>query len=944
MGSPPPRRIFVSSPAIDLPEHRRQVFAASRRLRHTPEGPEHWTEGITPETLAMIDRADLFIGIYGYRYGVIPDGPSLASIEAEYDLAGARGIPRLAFVMADDHPVLPRDVDTGPGAAKLQAFKARIESAGPVYRFSGVDDLRVQFSGLLRTFRAESTVPVNRPREAPIAPLPALGNACPVPEPAHLIGRERELDLLTDWVSQPASVTHGHPLFGLIGVDGIGKTAIARHFFERVAPLEMRPLAGRLWWDLRDEAGGLDPFVAYALAYCAHIPPAEISRLEPQARRDWLLQTLDGHPFLLVLDGLDALLDQPRLPGGDQGVAAAPCSDPRTAAFLRRLTRLRASRVLFCSDCCPTELCGDDGMPVAGITVSILHGLEPAHALGLWRAYGVTGARDEMQPLFASVDRDPLSIQVLATAVAAGRPAAGDFLAWRRAHAGFDPVALPAAQRAAHLIAFALCDLHPDSLAILEQMAAHPVTLAVDTLSALLGQDGTEPEAGLRMALTDLTRRGLAQRIEGGERYRLHPVVARRVNAGLGAWQRRRRLENWLAFLRTRGVDGDGVDTDDADGFALASALYDTLIGVGRHAQAFALLTADLHGSSTWRRLGVTEQLAMVRALFPEGERELPPLPSAREQSSLLAMLAATYRRAGRPADGIEACRRAAAIDEWEEGGEGFFHDLQELSEMARLTGNLHVAEQSVRRLLAQEPDNGRREAHSLQLLGEVLVCRGVRSAEQTLLRAARLFARTEDAAGAARNAASRAQLALWLGNTEGAQSLAEEAWEAAARAGEAEAIRAARLQGASALALNRPVPAGDRFHHALQRARSACVVEEELAALIGLADLCRAKTEYHDALTHLEQVWDFAERGPYRTLHADALLVLARIEEEMGHNEAATAAARRAYTLAWCDGPPYAYHWGLWAARQRLLAVDAQEPGLPPFDPAANAPHWRYA
>jgi len=85
--------------------------------------------------------------------------------------------------------------------------------------------------------------------------------------------------------------------------------------------------------------------------------------------------------------------------------------------------------------------------------------------------------------------------------------------------------------------------------------------------------------------------------------------------------------------------------------------------------------------------------------------------------------------------------------------------------------------------------------------------------------------------------------------------------------------------------------------------------------------------------------VWDAAARGPYTLFHADALNVLAQLERDLGHRDAAVAAATAAYQKAWCDGPPYAYHFGLTNARHHLRELGAPEPELPPFDVAKYEP-----
>jgi len=174
----------------------------------------------------------------------------------------------------------------------------------------------------------------------------------------------------------------------------------------------------------------------------------------------------------------------------------------------------------------------------------------------------------------------------------------------------------------------------------------------------------------------------------------------------------------------------------------------------------------------------------------------------------------------------------------------------------------------------------------------------------------------------------------LWLNDSAKARKLADRAWELArVQRHERDFIRAARLQGAAALGLGEFETADERLHHALSRARAVNLVEEELPALTALAELRRRQDRSDEARALLDDVWEAGERGPYPLLHADALNVLAQIERDAGNTEAAVKAATRAYELAWCDGPPFAYHWGLEAARAHLRALGASEPALPPFD-----------
>ena len=184
------------------------------------------------------------------------------------------------------------------------------------------------------------------------------------------------------------------------------------------------------------------------------------------------------------------------------------------------------------------------------------------------------------------------------------------------------------------------------------------------------------------------------------------------------------------------------------------------------------------------------------------------------------------------------------------------------------------------------------------------------------------------------------AQRCLWLSQPGEALPLAQRAWELAhVQRHERDFIRAARLHGEAALGLGDLTTATERLHHALTRARAVNLVEEELPALTALAELHRRQQHYDTARELLDQVWTPAERGPYPLFHADALNVLAQLERDQGRREAAVAAATEAYRQAWCDGPPYAYHFGLTNARRHLQELGAPEPEMPPFDASKYEP-----
>ena len=97
--------------------------------------------------------------------------------------------------------------------------------------------------------------------------------------------------------------------------------------------------------------------------------------------------------------------------------------------------------------------------------------------------------------------------------------------------------------------------------------------------------------------------------------------------------------------------------------------------------------------------------------------------------------------------------------------------------------------------------------------------------------------------------------------------------------------------------------------------------------------------THLAKAREFLDYVWDKCDRGPYPLFHADAFNVLAQIERDADRKAEAIAAATQAYQKAWCDGPPFAYHWGLEAAKKHLQELGAPFPDMPAFDESKYPP-----
>src|SRR5256714_15618427 len=150
------KTVMISSTARDLPEHRKEVLDACLRQGMFPLIMEH-LPAIDSEAIAtslkMVGEADIYLGIFAHRYGYVPKGYDISITEMEYNRALERGIPRLIFLMHDDHPVKASDVEKGDGAIKLDKFKEQLMTARVANFYKSPADLRALVINSLSQYR-----------------------------------------------------------------------------------------------------------------------------------------------------------------------------------------------------------------------------------------------------------------------------------------------------------------------------------------------------------------------------------------------------------------------------------------------------------------------------------------------------------------------------------------------------------------------------------------------------------------------------------------------------------------------------------------------------------------------------------------------------------------------------------------------------------------------
>ncbi|MDQ1522856.1 MAG: hypothetical protein QOE47_780 [Pyrinomonadaceae bacterium] len=972
---------MISSTALDLPEHRKEILDACLRQGMLPLMMEHLPAGdaeAIETSLRMVDDADIYVGVFAHRYGYVPgaNNPRDISItEMEYDRAVERKIPRLIFLIDKTHPITIDVVEQGEGAVKLGDLKSRLETEKVVNYFNSPTDLRAHVINSLSKLRQPDLNTFHYVSDIPAPPEPFIAHPYTLLQTHRLVGRQPELNLLTDWVARPDSAVYRAHILNVVAIGGLGKSALTWKWFNDIAPQEMRPLAGRLWWSFYESDATFENFVTRALAYVTRRPLAEVQQTPAPERESQLLNALDHEPFLLVLDGLERILiayarmDAAHLSDDDYDRQTAnyvanahglppsaaqsfigehrlrKTADPRAGAFLRKLSNVRASRILVSTRLYPADLQAGTGAPLPGCYAIFLPGLADDDALELWRAFGATGARDSLLPLFQRADNHPLLIQALASEVARYRHAPGDFDAWRRAHPDFDPFGLPLVQVKSHVLAFALRGLDDKAQQVLRTIAAFRMPARYDTLAALLIGEGKPcaDERELDGVLTELEDRGLVGWDKRANRYDLHPLVRGVVWSGLGDDDRRGVYTTLHAHFEAVPMIDDFLKVNSLEDLTPAIELYNTLIGLGRFDDAERLFNERLGRATLYRLSASRQRVELLELLFPDGVERLPCLSSQNAQAVTLSALAQGYQFSGQPGRAAALFRRNIIIRSEMKNDPSLSTGLRNMSSTLRQSGALYESESAVRRALVitREQDNRFGEAVSLNWLGLTMSVRGLANeSEAALQRALRIDAAQFNNQAEGVDNSYLAQSALWRGEFAGALSFANRTWELAhVQSLERDFIGAARTQGEAALGLNDFATADERLHHALTRARMVNHAEEELPALVALAELRRRQGEAKAARELLDDVWDAAERGPYLLIHADACNVLAQIERDAGNEAAAVEAAERAYRLAWCDGPPFAYHWGLEKARRHLRELGAGEPLMPPFDASKFEP-----
>jgi hypothetical protein len=139
-------KIYISSTYEDLKIHRETVYKQLRKLRHDVVAMEDYVASDKrplAECLRDIAAADIYIGIFAWRYGYVPahgNSKQRSITELEYRHAGDLRKPRLIFLLKEDAPwpVSLTDSHAGQGenGKRIRQLRKKLEQQHTVGFFA----------------------------------------------------------------------------------------------------------------------------------------------------------------------------------------------------------------------------------------------------------------------------------------------------------------------------------------------------------------------------------------------------------------------------------------------------------------------------------------------------------------------------------------------------------------------------------------------------------------------------------------------------------------------------------------------------------------------------------------------------------------------------------------------------------------------------------------
>lgn len=418
--------VFLSSTAKDLHKYREAAYRAI-------EGLDNW-HCVRMEDFgardAMADdfccekvgECDVFVGIVGLCYGSSAQGSDKSYTEQEYEVAVATNRPRLMFVAPENFPLPGSLREPDELWHKQLRFRTRVDQERIRDTFTSPEELAGKVRQAIFNW-AQKHQPIAwtdyRGEFVPLLPEPYFPQ--PYPLQVNFTGYEKERAALTTWLSRDP-----HPLLTVVGIGGIGKSALSWTWLQEDVLQGGILLDGVLWWSFHEHEASFDSFLSRAIVYVSG------SRCDPTSwptydKVNALHDALYQQRILLVLDGfeheLQAYAGFGRARGRDDtGVSfVSPrqkadfraCTDPNAGRFLRGLASVYPkTKTLLTS-----RLLVRDLDELAGAVSMELRGMDPESAIAFLRGQSVEGEAAAIETACKLCGYHPQSLRLLSNLI-----------------------------------------------------------------------------------------------------------------------------------------------------------------------------------------------------------------------------------------------------------------------------------------------------------------------------------------------------------------------------------------------------------------------------------------------------------------------------------------------------------------------------------------------
>ena len=394
-------RVFVSSTLKELAPERKAARTAIERLHLAPVMFELGARPHPPRDLyrSYLEQSDVFVGLYGDRYGWVAPGEDVSGLADEY-LLSPPTMPKLIYIRESEsrEPRLTELLDRirSDDSASFKYFADPRELRGFLEA-----DLATLLAERFDQSRAEPAVVQDDVKPSVVGSEDAVVLPAPLTE---LIGRDHELDALERMLRGGST-----RLLTLTGPGGIGKSRLAIAAASRVS-------------DVFD--GGVR-FVDFSAVHDPELVPSTIARaigvrdIGDTPVLEKLRMALRARHVLLILDNFEQLVD-----------AATTLTQLLTAA--PGLTLLVTSRTLLrvsvehsfpvgplALPVARTGLVPDDvvGVPAVALFIERAHAMKPDFEVTIANVNAVVG-------ICLKLDGVPLALELAAAKIRVLSPAA----------------------------------------------------------------------------------------------------------------------------------------------------------------------------------------------------------------------------------------------------------------------------------------------------------------------------------------------------------------------------------------------------------------------------------------------------------------------------------------------------------------------------------------